>query len=122
MKTVNSNQMCIFRQGMQDLHPSLHHLQMVPRCQDEVQEDRGDKHTSCHFRNAFHGPRCPWLLAWIHLNIEPSFVSILKVSLKVCQTCAKLKNVCQTCMLDLEYGLPIQVSDRSHLQLDEMLN
>ncbi len=28
---------------------------------------------------------------------------------EVCQTCAKLKNVCQTCLLDLEYGLPIQV-------------
>ena len=23
---------------------------------------------------------------------------------EVCQTCAKLKNVCQTCLLDLEYG------------------
>ena len=30
---------------------------------------------------------------------------------EVCQTCAKLKNVCQTCILDLEYGLPIQVRD-----------
>eukprot|EP00096_Caligus_rogercresseyi_P014988 TRINITY_DN7440_c0_g1_i1.p1 TRINITY_DN7440_c0_g1~~TRINITY_DN7440_c0_g1_i1.p1 ORF type:complete len:389 (+),score=128.09 TRINITY_DN7440_c0_g1_i1:83-1249(+) len=30
---------------------------------------------------------------------------------EVCQTCAKLKNVCQTCLLDLEYGLPIQVRD-----------
>ena len=29
---------------------------------------------------------------------------------EVCQTCAKLKNVCQTCMLDLEYGLPVQVN------------
>lgn len=24
---------------------------------------------------------------------------------EVCQTCAKLKNVCQTCLLDLEFGL-----------------
>ena len=30
---------------------------------------------------------------------------------EVCQTCAKLKNVCQTCLLDLEYGLPVQVRD-----------
>ncbi|XP_063614553.1 pre-mRNA-splicing factor RBM22-like, partial [Penaeus indicus] len=29
---------------------------------------------------------------------------------EVCQTCAKIKNVCQTCLLDLEYGLPTQVS------------
>lgn len=30
---------------------------------------------------------------------------------EVCQTCAKIKNVCQTCLLDLEYGLPTQVRD-----------
>ena len=30
---------------------------------------------------------------------------------EVCQTCAKLKNVCQTCLLDLEYGLPVQVKE-----------
>ncbi|KAH7102385.1 pre-mRNA-splicing factor SLT11 [Auriculariales sp. MPI-PUGE-AT-0066] len=29
----------------------------------------------------------------------------------VCQTCAKVKNICQTCLLDLEYGLPTQVRD-----------
>ncbi|ELT98008.1 hypothetical protein CAPTEDRAFT_123077 [Capitella teleta] len=30
---------------------------------------------------------------------------------EVCQTCAKLRNICQTCLLDLEYGLPTQVRD-----------
>lgn len=35
----------------------------------------------------------------------------------VCQTCAKIKNVCQTCLLDLEYGLPTQVRDTA-LALD----
>ncbi|KAJ1799572.1 Pre-mRNA-splicing factor slt11 [Coemansia sp. RSA 2399] len=30
---------------------------------------------------------------------------------EICSTCAKLKNVCQTCVLDLEHGLPVQVRD-----------
>ncbi|KAI9098280.1 pre-mRNA-splicing factor RBM22 [Phlyctochytrium arcticum] len=37
---------------------------------------------------------------------------------EVCQTCAKVKNVCQTCVLDLEYGLPVQVRD-SVLQVQD---
>jgi len=37
---------------------------------------------------------------------------------EVCQTCAKMKNVCQTCLLDLEYGLPVQVRDQA-LQVKE---
>jgi len=31
---------------------------------------------------------------------------------EICQTCAKLKNVCQTCLFDLEYGLPVEVRDK----------
>ncbi|KAJ1732776.1 Pre-mRNA-splicing factor slt11 [Coemansia biformis] len=30
---------------------------------------------------------------------------------EICPTCAKLKNVCQTCVLDLEFGLPVQARD-----------
>ncbi|EST06599.1 RNA recognition motif domain protein [Kalmanozyma brasiliensis GHG001] len=30
---------------------------------------------------------------------------------EICATCAKVKNVCQTCILDLQYGLTVQVRD-----------
>lgn len=36
----------------------------------------------------------------------------------VCQEVAKQKNVCQVCLLDLEYGLPVQVRDQA-LGLDK---
>ncbi|EJW73004.1 zinc finger protein [Wuchereria bancrofti] len=39
---------------------------------------------------------------------------------EVCQTCAKMKNVCQTCLLDLEFGLPVQVRDHA-LQIHDDL-
>ncbi|XP_062523411.1 pre-mRNA-splicing factor RBM22-like [Corticium candelabrum] len=39
---------------------------------------------------------------------------------EICQTCAKIKNVCQTCLLDLEYGLPVQVRDTAMNLTDQM--
>lgn len=30
----------------------------------------------------------------------------------ICQMCSKTKNVCQVCLFDLQYGLPVQVRDR----------
>lgn len=39
---------------------------------------------------------------------------------EVCQTCAKIKNVCQTCLLDLEYGLPTQVRDKALGLMEQM--
>ncbi|KAI8047354.1 uncharacterized protein B0P05DRAFT_566218 [Gilbertella persicaria] len=32
---------------------------------------------------------------------------------EICQTCAKVKHVCQTCILDLQYGLPVEVRDKA---------
>jgi hypothetical protein len=30
---------------------------------------------------------------------------------QVCQTCSKIKNICQACILDLQFGLPSQLRD-----------
>eukprot|EP01083_Nonionella_stella_P139530 425790_1 len=39
---------------------------------------------------------------------------------EVCITCAKMKNVCQTCVLDLKYGLPVQVRDTALEEHEKM--
>jgi len=39
---------------------------------------------------------------------------------ELCHTCAKLKNVCQTCVLDLQYGLPVQVRDSTLDEYEKM--
>uniref|UniRef100_A0A8R1XZ04 C3H1-type domain-containing protein n=1 Tax=Onchocerca volvulus TaxID=6282 RepID=A0A8R1XZ04_ONCVO len=40
---------------------------------------------------------------------------------EVCQICAKMKNVCQTCLLDFEFGLSMQVRDQA-LQIQDDLS
>lgn len=39
---------------------------------------------------------------------------------EICQTCSQMKNVCQTCLLDLEYGLPTQVRDAALRVLEKI--
>mmetsp|Transcript_23731 Transcript_23731/g.34799 ORF Transcript_23731/g.34799 Transcript_23731/m.34799 type:complete len:280 (+) Transcript_23731:198-1037(+) len=40
---------------------------------------------------------------------------------EVCQTCSKIKNLCQTCILDLQFGLPSQLRDAVLSQTDGTL-
>jgi len=32
---------------------------------------------------------------------------------EICMTCAKVKNVCQTCLFDMHFGLPVAIRDKS---------
>jgi len=40
---------------------------------------------------------------------------------EICQTCARLKNVCQTCLFDLKHGLPVQIRDLAMAKGDVVL-
>jgi pre-mRNA-splicing factor RBM22/SLT11 len=37
----------------------------------------------------------------------------------ICRLCAKLKNTCQCCILDLQYGIPVQVRDKVIQQVSQ---
>lgn len=40
---------------------------------------------------------------------------------ELCHTCAKMKNVCQTCVLDLQFSLPVQVRDSALEEGEKMV-
>mmetsp|Transcript_3966 Transcript_3966/g.5500 ORF Transcript_3966/g.5500 Transcript_3966/m.5500 type:complete len:301 (-) Transcript_3966:48-950(-) len=41
---------------------------------------------------------------------------------EVCQTCSKTRNICQSCILDLEFGLPSQLRDAVLSREDDQVN
>lgn len=41
---------------------------------------------------------------------------------EVCLTCSKLKNICQTCILDLQFGLPSQLRDAVLAETDQIIS
>ena len=83
------------------------------------------------FASVFHVNTILWLTdSWFSLQLRAEYDKECKICARpftvfrwrpgrdarykkteICQTCCKLKNVCQVCLLDLEYGLPVQVRD-----------
>ena len=83
------------------------------------------------FASVFHVNPILWLTdSWFSLQLRAEYDKECKICARpftvfrwrpgrdarykkteICQTCCKLKNVCQVCLLDLEYGLPVQVRD-----------
>jgi pre-mRNA-splicing factor RBM22/SLT11 len=83
------------------------------------------------FASVFHVNTILWLTdSWFYLQLRAEYDKECKICARpftvfrwrpgrdarykkteICQTCCKLKNVCQVCLLDLEYGLPVQVRD-----------
>jgi len=57
-----------------------------------------------------HSSECKFVLGHLHYHLE-SRSNLESKRTNICLTCARLKNCCQCCMLDLSFGLPIMVRD-----------
>lgn len=59
-----------------------------------------------------HGKECKICQnPFTHFRWKPGQSGRYKQTI-ICNGCAKLKNVCQTCLFDLDYNLPVQVRDK----------
>ncbi len=51
---------------------------------------------------------------------RPGGHGMRKKKTEICQTCARIKNVCQTCILDLKYNVPVAIRDLTIPKADRL--
>lgn len=95
---------------MQDLHSTIHYLPLAAWSWNEVCRL---SQPLASLRALFNLLSAVRLLSGAQRGI-PRLTIVTHHRFKkteICQTCAKSKNCCQTCLLDLQFGLPTQVRD-----------